>query len=216
MNKPDYSFALITVVVNFGIGSKVLTAAKRCGISGGTLLIGKGTAKSRILEFLELSDTRKEIVLMGAECCLAHSVIMQLDKEFTFRKKGHGIAFLAPVVSIFGASRCQCSGKPKKGDVMYKTVITIVDRGRAEAVIEAAEKAGSRGGTIINGRGAGIHETRKLFSMEIEPEKEIVLIVAEDSKSDAIVASIRDHLEIDEPGKGIIFIQDVLEAYGLN
>ena len=99
---------------------------------------------------------------------------------------------------------------------MYQAIYTIVDRGRAQAVIEAAERAGSRGGTVINARGSGIHETSKLFAMEIEPEKEIVLIVSQKQKTSEIVAAIREELGIDEPGKGIVFVQDVSEAFGLN
>lgn len=99
---------------------------------------------------------------------------------------------------------------------MYQAIYSIVDRGRAQAVIEAAERAGSRGGTVINARGSGIHETSKLFSMEIEPEKEIVLIVAQTEKTSGIVAAIREELGIDEPGKGIVFVQDIGEVFGLS
>lgn len=216
MNMHNYSFALITVIVAFGDGSKVLAEAKRCGVSGGTVLLGKGTAKSRLLAFLELADARKEIVLMAADCCTAKSVITCLDEVISFSKKGHGIAFMTPVVSIYGASRCTCSTANESGGVMYQAIYTIVDRGRAQAVIEAAERAGSRGGTVINARGSGIHETSKLFSMEIEPEKEIVLIVAHTQKTSDIVSAIRKEVGIDEPGKGIVFVQDVSEAFGLN
>jgi nitrogen regulatory protein PII len=90
-----------------------------------------------------------------------------------------------------------------------------VDRGKAEDVIDAATKAGSKGGTIINARGSGIHETSKLFSMDIEPEKEIVIILSEVESTEKIVSSIRSHLKIDEPGNGIIFIQDVNKTYGI-
>jgi len=51
--------------------------------------------------------------------------------------------------------------------------------------------------------------------MEIEPEKEIVLILAENSVTDAIVSSIRENMNIDEPGKGIIFVQSINKTYGL-
>ena len=81
--------------------------------------------------------------------------------------------------------------------------------------MKAANKAGSRGATIINGRGSGIHETSKVFAMEIEPEKEIVLIISPSNLTDSIVSSIRDELKINEPGNGIIFVQDVNKAYGL-
>ena len=70
---------------------------------------------------------------------------------------------------------------------MYQSIIAIVERGHAENVIDAATQAGSRGGTIINARGSGIHETSTLFAMEIEPEKEVVLIVAEKKNTDHIV-----------------------------
>ena len=98
---------------------------------------------------------------------------------------------------------------------MYNLICIIVERGFAEDVIDAAKAAGSRGGTVIHGRGSGIHETSKLFAMEIEPEKEIVIIVSEKTVTDGIVASIRDKMKIDEPGKGVIFVQNVTATYGL-
>ncbi|MDF2841081.1 MAG: nitrogen regulatory protein, partial [Clostridia bacterium] len=67
----------------------------------------------------------------------------------------------------------------------------------------------------INARGSGIHETSKLFSMEIEPEKEIVLIISEEQLTEAIAGSIKEELKIDEPGNGVIFIQEVNKTYGL-
>jgi nitrogen regulatory protein PII len=98
---------------------------------------------------------------------------------------------------------------------MYKAIFTIVDRGKAEAVIDSAKNAGAKGGTIINGRGSGIHEQQTLFSFPIDPEKEIVLVIAETDNTEKIVKSIRDNLNIDEPGKGIMFVLDVNETCGL-
>ncbi len=69
--------------------------------------------------------------------------------------------------------------------------------------------------TIINARGSGIHETNKIFSMEIEPEKEVVLLISEKTLTKQIISSIKEQLQIDEPGKGIIFVQDINKAYGL-
>ena len=44
-----------------------------------------------------------------------------------------------------------------------------------------------QGGTIINARGSSIHETSKFPNMEIEPEKEMVMILAKDDLADQIV-----------------------------
>ena len=99
---------------------------------------------------------------------------------------------------------------------MYNAVFVIVDLGKAEPVMDAATKAGARGGTVIKARGAGRHEISKLFSMDIEPEKEVVLILSESSQTEQIVTSVRDSLKIDKPGNGIIFCLDVNRTYGLS
>ena len=211
-------FELIWAIVNFGKGSKVMQEAKKCGISGGTILLAKGTAKGVIADFLGLSDIRKEIVLMGSDKMTARPALEALNKKFEFEKAGHGIIFTVPVSEMIGSVGC----RPAKTDMeeggesaVHCAIMVIVDRGKAEKVIDAATEAGSKGGTVINARGSGIHETSRLFFMEIEPEKEIVLIISDKDAAETIIASIREKMEIDKPGKGIIFVQEVSRAYGL-
>jgi nitrogen regulatory protein PII len=209
---------LICVIVDFGFGSKVLKRAKQYGIKGGTLTIGKGTVSNRILNFIGLSDIRKEICFMLTDTTTAYQFLEGLNKEFDFKKPNHGIAFTTSVCKILGTKSFPCeSVDHEKGveNTMYHIITTIVEKGKAEDVIDAATKAGSKGGTIMGGRGSGIHETSKLFSMDIEPEKEIVLIVSEADMTDAIVSSIRAQLKIDDPGKGIIYIQNINRVYGI-
>lgn len=213
-----YSHELIHVIVNNGLGSKVLHSAKHCGITGGTVLLGKGTVSNKILDFLGISDVRKEIVLLVADGEKAEEVMDHLDKEFKFDKPNHGIAYTMQVTRVVGTRGCKQDSNIEErgvGGNMYQAITVIVEKGKAEDVIDAATKAGSKGGTIINGRGSGIHETSKLFLMDIEPEKEIVLILSKIDKTNEIVESISKELMIEEPGNGIIFVQDVNRAYGL-
>lgn len=211
-------FELIWIIVNFGSGSKVMQTAKKFGVSGGTVLIGKGTIKNSLLEFFALSNIRKEIVLMLADKKTAFQALEQLKVKFKFSKPNHGIAFTTSVGHVVGARSCK-SDYRKEGrgaeEIMYHAITVIVEKGNAEDVIDAAAEAGAKGGTIINARGSGIHETSKVFNMDIEPEKEIVMILSKREKSDAIVSSIRTKLKIDEPGNGIIYTQDVSRTYGL-
>ncbi|MGI5836538.1 MAG: P-II family nitrogen regulator [Chloroflexota bacterium] len=211
-------YKLIWVIVNVGVGSKVIRKAKQYGIKGGTAFMGRGTVSDHILSLLGITDVRKEIVLLGSDGATADCVLDVLDKEFQFEKPNHGIAFTTSVCNITGTRLIKCDETAEgRGvdDAVYRIVTVIVDKGKAEQVIEAATKAGSRGGTVVNARGSGIHETKKLFSMDIEPEKEIVMILSKKEKTAGIVASIKDHLKMDQPGNGIIFTQDVNEAYGL-
>lgn len=212
------SFELIYVIVNYGMGSKILRKAKDCGISGGTVFLGRGTVNNSLLNFLSLYDERKEIVLLGTDSLKAEQALIELDKEFQFKKPNHGIAFTTSACEIFGSRCYKCEEKKEERGVdnpMYKIIITIVNRGKAEDVIDAAKAAGSKGGTIINARGSGVNETRRLFHMDIEPEKEMVMILSKEDVADAIVSSIKECLDIDKPGNGIIFIQNVDKVYGI-
>ena len=66
-NSVEQEYELICVIVNFGLGSKALKAARKIGVSGGTIMLARGTADNRWLRFFELTDIRKEIVLMVCE-----------------------------------------------------------------------------------------------------------------------------------------------------
>jgi nitrogen regulatory protein PII len=216
MNSMISGYSLLVVITGCGTGSRVLGIAKKHGVNGGTVALGKGTARNRLLNFLELCDIRKEIVIMASGTKTAKRALTGLNAELRFEKKGHGIAFTIPLDTIIGISHLDKEVIDQEdGDKMYKAIFTIVERGLAETVMDAATAAGARGGTIINARGSGIHETSKLFAMEIEPEKEIVLIITEADQVGNVTDAIRDKLHIDEPGRGIIFTTDVSEALGL-
>lgn len=214
----EMDIELICIIVNFGSGSKLIKTAKQCGVTGGTVTLGKGTIDNRILDYLGISSVRKEVVFLIAEKSTAYKALDTINKKFMFHKPNHGIAFTSTICSLSGTNRLSCNSiQTERGanNNMYNAITTIVDKGKAEDVIDAATKAGSKGGTIINARGSGIHETSKLFSMEIEPEKEIVIILSEVASTEKIVASIRNHLKIDKPGNGIIYVQDVNKTYGI-
>jgi nitrogen regulatory protein PII len=217
MNLPDKKeLELFCVIVNSGVGSKVAKIARRNGVVGCTVFLGRGTVNNRILKFLALDDLRKEIVVIIAEKHEGYKALDTIASELALHKPNHGIAFTTSVKNLFGSCRYP-NVKEGRGveNPMHDAIFVIVDRGKAEDVVDAAVKAGSKGATIIHGRGSGIHETSKLFSMEIEPEKEMVLILAEEKLTEAITSSIREELKIDEPGKGIMFILGVNKTYGL-
>jgi nitrogen regulatory protein PII len=207
----------ICAIVSCGQGSRVLKIARRLGAQGGTVLLGRGTARRRLLDFLGLSDVRKEIVHIIAGRATARRVLKGLDEELALARPNHGIAFTTKVAALAGSRNC--GEKEQTGDeevpIMFHAITTIVEKGNAELVIDAAIEAGAKGGTIINARGSGVHETQKLFGMDVEPEKEVVLILVEAEKTDAVVGAIRVGVGLDEPGKGILFVQEIQSVYGI-
>ena len=99
--------------------------------------------------------------------------------------------------------------------ITFDLIITIVNKGFASDVVQASKKAGAEGGTILNGRGTGIHENAKIFGIPIEPEKEIVLTLTDSAKTDEILGTITDKIGLNEPGKGIAFVLDVKKTVGI-
>ena len=91
-------------------------------------------------------------------------------------------------------------------DYGNELIVTIVKRGWSEPVLAAARGAGAEGGTILLGRGTGIHEVKTLLGIAIEPEKEIILTVVAADRTDAVLKAIVAAAELDQPGMGLAFV----------
>lgn len=209
---------LLCLIVNDDMGSEVIRIAKKNGCSGGTVFYGAGTINNSRLKMLGLDNIRKEVVLMIAEESKSESIMKVLSEKLKLARPNRGIAFTISLLNILGRrnSMYDQNAQIREDDsVMHQAIFVIVERGQAEEVIDAAVDAGSQGGTIISARGSGIHETSRLFGMDIEPEKEIVLILSDKDKVDPIVASISNATEIEKPGQGILFTIDVKDTKGL-
>lgn len=99
-------------------------------------------------------------------------------------------------------------------DNEYDMILTIVNRGHAEIVMEAARSKGAKGGTIINARGT-VGETEKFFNISLQAEKEMVLMVVSHAERRAIMDEITAKAGIKTPGQGVMFSMPVEEAIGL-
>ena len=103
----------------------------------------------------------------------------------------------------------------KKVSHDHKLIVTIVKKGKADMIVEAAREAGARGGTILHGRGVGIHENKKILGIPIEPEKEIVFTLIAEELADQVLSAIITAGNLNQPGKGICFVLDVEKVLGV-
>ena len=97
----------------------------------------------------------------------------------------------------------------------FELIISIVDRGHADVVVDAARNAGANGGTIIHGRGTSVHEQDSILGVSIQPEKEIVMTLTDSSNKKQIMEAICNNTNMDEAGKGICFSMPVTQVRGL-
>lgn len=95
-----------------------------------------------------------------------------------------------------------------------RLIVSIVRKGWGQAVLDAAMKAGAHGSTVLFGRGLGRNEQQKVFGIQIEPEKEIVLTVVPSDQKTVILQAIMQSAELNTPGNGIAFVVPVEEVVG--
>lgn len=93
-------------------------------------------------------------------------------------------------------------------------IICIVQRGRAEKVVEAALNAGAQGATYFYGRGTGVRQRLGVLAKLIVPEKEIILIVVKDNQTDAIFNAVVEAGQLDKKGQGFAYMHKADRAIG--
>jgi nitrogen regulatory protein PII len=94
----------------------------------------------------------------------------------------------------------------------FELVVCIVNAGFSQVVVEAARKAGARGGTIIRGRGSANPEAEEFFGVTIQPDKEIVLTLVPTDIKDEVLRTIYQESGLSKEGQGIAFTVPVERA----
>ena len=96
----------------------------------------------------------------------------------------------------------------------FDLITCIVQRGKAEKVIDAALLAGAPGATYYYGRGTGVRQKLGLLSKLIVPEKEIILIVTKKNQTDVVFDAVVKAGKLDKKGQGFAYTHTIDRAIG--
>ena len=227
-NNETFAFTagkLILSIVGRRRGERIVAAAKAAGAPGGTVAPGRGTAANAVLEFLGVGDSEKDIVLTLAPAELARPVMDALRRAGSQGRREGGVAMMIDLASAANTLSSRTAAKagelssarriPMNQNDDHVLVSFIVNRGYADDAMAAARAAGAKGGTILNARGTGREEDVKFFGVTLVPEKEILLVVTEADKAEAIVEAVRALPCLEAPGSGIAFSLAVEEFAAL-
>lgn len=97
----------------------------------------------------------------------------------------------------------------------YNLIVVIINKGFTDLVMEAAKKAGARGGTTFVARGTGNKELGEYFGIAIQPEKEIAFILVDEEIKDNVLLEIYKDAGLESKGSGIAFAIKVSDVIGL-
>lgn len=94
---------LFVTIVNRGNGEKITEMLRENEIMFNIIALGKGTAKSEILNYLGLGQTDKDIILSVVSEEKVPIIINNLRGQFNLKEPGNGIAFSIPISSVDSA-----------------------------------------------------------------------------------------------------------------
>ncbi len=100
-------------------------------------------------------------------------------------------------------------------EIKYDLIITIVNKGYADYVVQASREAGATGGTIIDALSSNSMDTQKFLGITIQPEKEIVLTVVNSNTKNKIMKAIVENTNLDTIGRGMCFALPISKITGL-
>ncbi len=98
----------------------------------------------------------------------------------------------------------------------FVAIFVVVERGKADPIVEEAKKAGAFGATIFYGRGTGEKEFKKFFNLHVESSKEIIFILTPEKDKRPIIDALISAGKLDDPGTGILFTVPVGDIVGFH
>ena len=185
-----------------------------------TIFRGIGTASKSILDFFGLIPCEKIIAISIISEEQEKEIIQYLRSKLKLHEVGNGVSFTVPLSSsskyINEAFLTKKEGEKMQTNADYHLILSIVQEGYAEKVMNVAKKHGANGGTLIKGRGLGSKNSFKFFNMTIEPEKDIVLIVSDRESKNKIMEAILTKTGIKTEAKGICISLPIDSTVGID
>lgn len=217
---------LMIAIVKRGASRDIIAAAKKAGADGATVLYAEGIGRNEKPTFLGLPATHeKDVVFIALDGDIEFAVAEAVSDAGKLGKSGYGLGFTVHLSQLLGVphlSDREDDRKKKRGVEQmaepkdFQLIVTIVNSGDSGQVVKAASKAGAEGGTILEGRGTGVNEQKKFMNFTIDPEKDVVLTLVPTKFAPDVVESIEQAVDVNAPGKGIAFLIDVENVFGVN
>ncbi|MCP3673046.1 MAG: P-II family nitrogen regulator [Gammaproteobacteria bacterium] len=100
----------------------------------------------------------------------------------------------------------------------FKMIIAFVEDSITDTVLVAAREAGATGATVItNARGEGLEKSKTFFGLNLETQRDVVLLLVEEHLSRNILEQIEKFGQFeDKSGSGIAIQIDVEDAVGIS
>jgi nitrogen regulatory protein PII len=97
----------------------------------------------------------------------------------------------------------------------FELILSIVNQGFSDELMDAARAAGAQGGTVFHARGTARPEEEKFYGISLQHEKEIVAIVARKEQRRAILDAIKETCGKGTEADGVFLALPVEQSVGV-
>ncbi|MGM0212928.1 transposase [Enterococcus sp. AZ109] len=194
------------------------------------LCAGEGTARSELMDLLGLGVSGKAVFFCPILKDCVQELFEELNQKLCLHKPNRGCAFTFPIT---GASsyilkilnsemeeelhqHIQQEEKRMIKDAKHSLIMVTVNQGFSEEVMEAANAAGSAGGTVLHARRLDSKETMKKWGISIQPEKEMIFLLVDQDKKRQIMRAIGEQCGLLSEAQGIVLSIPVEDVIGFD
>ena len=91
-------------------------------------------------------------------------------------------------------------------------ITAIVQRGKADDLVKAAQEAGAQGASIHYAHGRGVRERLGILGLAVEAEKEVINIIVSSDQVNRIFERLYRAGDFNTPGMGFMWVTPVDKA----
>jgi nitrogen regulatory protein PII len=222
----NYNMQALVTIIDYSHIEIAEEHYRQYGIPINIVTHGYGAAKPELYNMLGFGEHKKAIFLSIITENMAHKLLEKLAVDFHLTTPGKGIAFTLPINGISNILSQLCMRSDKTIQIEsedkymsqleeHDLILTIVNHGYYDQILEAIRAAGARGGTLLHGRGVANEETAKFLGITLQPEKDVLLIIVSHGIKHKVMESINRAAGISTNGQGICVSLPVNSAIGL-
>jgi hypothetical protein len=198
---------------------------------------GTGTANSDILDLFGIGSSEKAVIICLEQAVLVPVLMKEVQKKLGFHNPGSGIAFTVPLSGInspmlrvfkqsidknekiaayAGDARSSGEGENMAEEFKHDLIISVVNQGYSDQLMNTAKEAGASSGTVLNARGQ-VHEgVVKFFGISVQDEREIIMILTTREKKVPIMRAVCEAHGLNSKAQGIVLSLPVDTVMGLS
>ena len=215
---------LLITILERGKGKKLVQFLNKHQVNFHLEFSGAGTATSEMLDVLGLNDKEKDIIISLGTRKAVLGLENDIDAGLWEISRSRGLMMqlhISAVNNLIAAALIQSAEamivpeneEKMKNEFDHSLLLIAVKQGYTDVVMQTARKAGATGGTVIRSLMIGAEQFEENYGIHIDPEKEIIAILAPNSLRNAILEAVNTEHGIRTPSQAILCALPVDKAF---